>query len=136
MAKLWKPEKYKEPKQEIQPHVMTLHEKQLIEQLTPVIKGRHLMKFWYEDTDRSDFEDWRIVEPHLIGQHKYKAANIMLVAWFLPTIEQMGDGHFEDWKQYNLDTIKRIEILPNKYTHTRPFYNPFDKRMKAIFCAT
>ena len=39
MAKLWKPEKYKEPKQEIQPHVMTLQEKQLIEQLTPVIKS-------------------------------------------------------------------------------------------------
>lgn len=117
------------------PHIITEYEKDLIKGLTPVIKNRQLIKFWYEDTD-ADYDDWRIVEPHLIGQHKYKSANIMLVAWFLPTEEQIMYDHIEDWKQYNLMAISKIEILDKVYTNCRPFYNPLDKRMKTIFCAT
>lgn len=122
-------------REEIIPHVITEYEIELIRQLTPIIKNKQLIKFWYEDIDRY-YNDWRIVEPHLIGQHKYKAANIMLVAWFLPTQEQIMYDHREDWKQYNLMAITKIEILDNRYTNCRPFYNPLDKRMKTIFCAT
>lgn len=117
------------------PHVKTAYEDSLIQLLTPIIKNRQLIKFWYEDTN-SYHNDWRIVEPHLIGQHKYKAANIMLVAWFIPTQEQIGYGHSEDWKQYNLSYITKLEILPSRYINCRPFYNPLDKRMQTIFCAT
>jgi hypothetical protein len=78
----------KEPKEEPKPHVMTEYERQLIQKLCPVIKNKNLIRFWYVDRT-TDFADWRLIEPHLIGQTKYKAANIWLSGWFLPTQEQM-----------------------------------------------
>ena len=76
------------------------------------------------------------IEPHLIGQTKYKAANIWLVGWFLPTEEQIIEGHDEKWGNYILDGVSRIEVLPNRYRMPRMGYNPRDKRMISIFCAT
>ena len=153
MAKSWKPklpkafQPYKppkpfdpfkiptEPKEEPRPHVMTEYERQLIQTLCPIIKNKQLIKFWYADNTTSN-EDWRIVEPHLIGQTKFKAANIGLRAWFLPTPEQIYSGYEEGWKLYTLDDIKKVEILSQTFIRTRPSYNPQDKNMKTIFCAT
>ncbi len=126
--------KIHEPKPEAQPHVMTVKELQLIELLKPAIKNKNLIRFWYSDTD-SNTEDWRIVEPHLIGQTKYKAANIWLVAWFLPTTEQLIDGLEEKWGNYNLTEVDRVEILDRTFRNPRPMYNPKDKRMSTIYCA-
>jgi hypothetical protein len=125
----------KEPKKEELPHAMTLYERDLIEQLCPVILNKQLIRFWYKDKT-SSFEDWRLIEPHSIGQVKYKTANILLTGWFLPTSEQIMDGHTQDWKNYILDDISRLEILGQTYGTTRPGYNPNDKRMTTIYCAT
>jgi|CXWL01.1.fsa_nt_gi hypothetical protein len=152
MAKSWKPklpkayQPYKPPKpfdpfklpkekKEIQPHIITLYEKELIRILTPAIENKKLIKFWYEDTT-TDFKDWRIVEPHLIGQTKYKTANVILSAWFLPTPIQRMQGHEPDWKTYILDNVKKLQILAETYPATRPGYNPNDKTMIKIFCRT
>lgn len=138
----WKPPKFtdpfklpKEPKKEEPPHVITEYEKKLIRELCPVIKNKQLIRFWYNDKT-TDFEGWRLVEPHLIGQTKYKAANIWLVGWFLPTTEQLIEGREEKWGNYVLDDISKIEVLSQKYRFTRPMYNPHDKRMTTIYCAT
>jgi hypothetical protein len=124
----------KEKNQDI-PHVMTTHERGLIEKLTPVIKDKQLVRFWYNDAT-SDFEGWRLVEPHLIGQTKYKTANILLLGWFLPTQEQLYVGHEAKWGNYIMEGISKLEILDQKYTRSRQGYNPQDKRMTKIFCAT
>ncbi len=136
MPKQFDPFKYsKEPKKEVIPHIITEYEKQLIYTLSPVIKNKQLIRFWYCD-ETTSFEDWRLVEPHLIGQTKFKTGNIMLRAWFLPTQQQIFQGHQEDWKVYILDRISKVEILTKIFTKTRPYYNPQDKDMKTIFCAT
>ena len=126
---------YKEPKKEIQPHIITEYEKKLIEFLTPVIRNRQLIKFWYKDTDK-DLEQWRTIEPHLIGQTKFKAANIFLVGWFIPTLEQLQEGQEEKWGNYILDNVSQLEVLKETYKIPRFGYNPDDKRMTSIFCAT
>ena len=125
----------KEPKIVEPPHVMTIYEDRLIRELCPVIRNKQLIKFWYNDKT-TDFEGWRLIEPHLIGQTKYKAANIWLVGWFLPTTQQLIEGREEKWGNYILDDVSKLEILPQKYRYTRPLYNPHDKRMTTIFCAT
>jgi len=127
--------KYREPKKELQPHVITLYERELIQLLCPAIKSHHLIKFWYSDTEQ-DFEGWRFIEPHLIGQTKFKAANILLSGWFLPTTEEMYSGHMEKWGNYILDNVSKVEILPEKFTYTRIGYNSRDSRMTTIYCAT
>jgi len=120
---------------EIIPHVITQKERELIRLLCPAIKARHLIKFWYDDTTK-DFEDWRIIEPVSIGQTKFKAANILLTGWFLPTMEQRIQGHEEKWGNYILDDIHKVEILDQRYRAPRFGYNPRDSRMTTIFCAT
>lgn len=125
----------KEPKREPEPHIMTEYERTIIRQLTPIIQNKQLIRFWYQDKT-TDFEGWRLIEPHSIGQLSAKTANIILTGWFLPSPEQILRGHEEDWKNYILDEVKKIEILENKYRLTRPRYNPQDKRMTIIYCAT
>lgn len=124
----------KEPKEEPKPHVMTEYERKLIQQLCPIIKNKQLIRFWYNDKT-TDFEGWRLIEPHLIGQTSYKHANIWIVGWFLPTTEQMFE-HEAKWGNYILDDISKVEILEQRYQFTRPLYNRNDKRMATIYCAT
>jgi hypothetical protein len=138
----WKPPKPFDPfkpakkvKEEALPHTITYYEQTLIDSLRPVIQRKQLIRFWYKD-ENSDFADWRTVEPHLIGQTKYKAANILLSGWFLPTAEQLLNGHEAKWGNYILDNVKDVEILSRVFMMARPGYNPNDSRMTTIFCAT
>lgn len=153
MAKSWKPklpkkvQPYKPPKpfdtfklpkakkEEPMPHIITEYERQLIQKLCPVIKKKQLIRFWYDDKT-TDFSGWRHVEPHLIGQTKYKHANIWLVGWFLPTSEQLLGGHEEKWGNYILNDISKLEIIDKRYRFVRHLYNRNDKRMTNIYCAT
>lgn len=100
--------------------------------LCKAIQEKKLVKFFYSDK-YSDFTDWRIVEPHLIGDHK-STGNTTLVAWFLPTSKQSADGHMEDWGNYLINRIQNLQILDKTFKYSRPGYNPNDKRMKAIYC--
>ena len=122
------------PKPEIVPHVITLKEQGLISVLTNPIREKQLIRFWYEDSEKN-FSDWRLVEPYLIGQTKFKAAKIMLVAYFLPSPSQRLQGHDQGWRIYNLDLLERLEVLPERYAR-RFEYKPKDSRMVKIFCAT
>lgn len=101
--------------------------------LCKAIQQKKLVKFFYSDK-YSDFADWRIVEPYLIGEHK-TTGNTTLVAWFLATETQVASGHSEIWGNYLIDRIQNLEILDKTFQKTRPSYNPNDKRMKTISCS-
>ncbi len=130
---------FKEPKEPKikEMHSVTLYEKNVAEILYPAIKAKRLVKFYYIDKTK-DYEDWRIVEPHLIGELK-TTGNIILSGWYLPTQQQIIQyGETEKWGNYilgNVD-IKRIEILEQTFSFTRFGYNRNDSRMKIIHCRT
>ncbi len=102
------------------------------ESLCKAIQQKKLIKFFYDDK-YSDFTDWRVVEPHLLGDHK-STGNTTLVAWFLPTSQQSADGHLEGWGNYLINRIQHLQILDKPFKNSRPAYNPNDKRMKTIYC--
>lgn len=131
--KLPKEQKYKEPKIK-EMHIVTLYEKHVQEILCKAINAKRLVRFYYTDKDK-DYEDWRIVEPHLIGELK-TTGNIILSAWYLPNMEQRMRGETENWGNYILGNIdlKRLEILADSFKYTRPKYNPRDSRMSIIHC--
>jgi predicted DNA-binding transcriptional regulator YafY len=110
----------------------TSKQQQIEDTLCKAIQGKKLIKFFYDDK-YSSFSDWRIVEPHLIGDHK-STGNTTLVAWFLPTPQQLANGHSEGWGNYVINRIQDLQILEKTFQNTRPAYNPNDKRMKAIYC--
>ncbi|SRR5258708_1625729 len=113
---------------------MTATEQALSQKLCPAVKEKNLIKFWYEDDD-STKNDWRTVEPHLIGIHK-STGNALLTAWFLPDSEQKSKGWKEEWKTFKLLNISKEKILSQKYIKTRKDYNPKDSRMSQILCST
>ncbi len=111
--------------------------KQLTKQSTKnfictAINEKKLIKFYYADK-YSDFKDWRLVEPHLIGDNK-TTNNTILVAWFIPTLEQSVSGHPSEWGNYLIDRIQKLQMIDKTFDVTRPHYNPKDKRMKIIYC--
>lgn len=118
---------------------MTITERNLIDLLCPAIKDKRLIKFWYNDkTD--DKIGWRKIEPHQIGKlkpEKSKDQSIILTGWFLPDETQIWNGWDENWKNYILERISKVEILDETYNLTRDGYNPKDqKRMSIVYCAT
>lgn len=127
---------YKEPKAPQAPHVITIKEQRLIAQLRSVIADKGMIRFWYRDTTSPFFDGWRTVEPHLIGQKRSKTENIVLSGWFIPTQEQKFKDKESGWREYILDGLDKLEMLPMQYARTRQGYNPKDSRMKTIFCAT
>ena len=118
---------------------MTTTEKKIIDLLCPAIKEKKLIKFWYADKTE-DKIGWRTIEPHQIGKlkkEKSKDESIILTGWFLPTDEQIWKGWDENWKNYILERISKIEILDETYKLTRDGYQPEDKkRMSIVYCAT
>ena len=128
--------KFKEPKVK-EMHSVTLYEKQVQTILCKAISEKYLVMFWYTDKEK-DYEDWRIVEPYLIGELK-STGNIILSGWYLPTQEQhMEYDVIEGWGNYilgNID-IKQIEIMDKKFQFPKFGYNPNDKRMSIIHCRT
>jgi len=109
-----------------------LSRQDILNTLCTAIDEKKQVKFYYDDK-YSDFTDWRIVEPHLVGDHK-STGNTTLVAWFLPTQQQSAKGHTEEWGNYLLDRIESLQILNKTFQRTRPKYNPNDSRMNTIHC--
>ena len=109
-----------------------LSKQDILNTLCKAINEKKQVKFYYDDK-YSDFTDWRVVEPHLVGDHK-STGNTTLVAWFLPTQQQSSKGHTEEWGNYLLDRIESLQILNKTFQRTRPKYNPNDSRMSAIHC--
>ena len=100
--------------------------------LCTAINEKKLVKFYYDDK-YSNFTDWRIVEPHLVGIHK-STGNTTLVAWFIPTQQQLSTGHREQWGNYLINRIESLQVLDRTFQKTRPKYNPNDSRMSSISC--
>lgn len=111
--------------------------KELIRILTPAIIHKYHIRFYYEDETDHNKHGFRIVEPHLIGIHKDSKED-HLSAYFLPTSAQLIQGFKKDWCSYLLSRmyLDKISVLETGYTNTRRFYNPRDKRMSQIICAT
>lgn len=116
-------------------HIITDYERSLIQSLCPLIQSKQLIKFYYKDKN-SDFEDWRIVKPHLIGTRNTEEENIWLVGWFIPTQVQSLSGHKQCWKNYILNDIQKVKTIGKSYRYTEKGYNHRDSRMKNIFCYT
>jgi hypothetical protein len=113
---------------------MNTYEAQLISVINTAISSKKMIRYWYEDKT-SNFKDWRIVEPHLVGLTKNKNPEIWLTGWFIPTPLQSFNNHNEGWGNFILNNIKKIEILDEVFQKTRPGYNRFDKRMARIYCS-
>ncbi len=109
-----------------------LSKQDILNTLCTAISEKKQVKFYYDDK-YSDFTDWRVVEPHLVGDHK-STGNTTLVAWFLPTQQQSEKGHTEEWGNYLLDRIESLQILNKTFQRTRQKYNPNDSRMSTIHC--
>lgn len=118
---------------------MTQYERNLIDIICPAIKAKKLVRFWYNDKTE-DKIDWRIIEPHQIGKlrpEKSKDESIILTGWFLPTQDQVWKCWDENWKNYIVERISKVEILEQSYRLTRMGYQPEDKkRMSIVYCAT
>ena len=109
-----------------------LSKQDILNMLCTAISEKKQVKFYYDDK-YSEFTDWRLVEPHLVGDLK-STGNTTLVAWFLPTPQQSAKGHTEEWGNYLLDRIESLQILSKTFQKTRPKYNPNDSRMSTIHC--
>jgi hypothetical protein len=118
---------------------MTQFERSIIDLLCPAIKAKKLIKFWYLDKNE-DKVGWRVIEPHQIGKQrieKDKNETILLTGWFRPKEEQIYYGWDENWKNYILERMSKIEILDEVFIKTRMGYQPLDKkRMSIVYCAT
>ena len=109
-----------------------LKRQDIVNTLCAAITERKLVKFYYDDK-YSEYSDWRVVEPHLIGDHK-STGNKTLVGWFIPTQQQKTNGHTEKWGSYLVNRIQKLQILDKTFQGVRSSYNPSDKRMKTIYC--
>ena len=111
---------------------MTTHEQELVNTICTAIQTGKQIRIWYKNTT-SGLQDWRIVEPYVIGSFPRKY--IQLSAWFLPTPEQAVVGQKEGWRTYLLKNISEVQILVETFTGQRKDYDPLGNGMKDVFCA-
>jgi hypothetical protein len=74
----------------------------------------------------------RVVEPYMIAYTQ--AGSLALSAWFLSgaSESQVGQG----WRNYLLESISNISVLPRNFTPPRVGYNPTGgKKYYNIQCA-
>lgn len=115
-------------------HTITFYEENLIRTICPAVIAKQKIRFWYSDKTK-DYEDFRTVEPHLIGRNR-NTGFINLSAWFLPTQEQVWEGATPRFHVYCLENISKIEMLNETFKTTRRGYNPNDTTMCKIYCRT
>ncbi len=111
---------------------MTPHEQDLVTIICPAIQSGKVIRIWYQNTT-SGLQDWRTVEPYLIGSFPRK--HIQLSAWFLPSLDQSMVGQKEGWRTYLLKSISEVQILDEIFPGLRLDYDPLGNGMKEIFCA-
>ena len=113
---------------------MTSKETQMATAICQFVQSKTVIQFYYQDAS-TDNNDWRVVEPHLIGILR-TTGNAVLSAWFLPTPAQIQGGETQGWRLYLLNNISQVGSLNRHYTRTRPGYNANDSRMSRIICRT
>jgi hypothetical protein len=62
----------------------------------------------------------RLVEPYMIAYNQ--ANNLALSAWFLGGNSESQEG--QGWREYLLDGISNVVVLPYRFAPPRPGYNP------------
>jgi hypothetical protein len=96
--------------------------------LCSAIRARLLLRFYYTG-DRAPGP--RLVEPHMIASTP--ADNLVLIAWFLGGVSESRDG--QGWREYLLDSMSDVVVLPDEFLGPRPGYNPSGgTKLKRIQC--
>jgi hypothetical protein len=111
---------------------MTDPEKILVASICPAIQARNMIKFWYENSTGSQYSDWHVVEPYILGV--FNNGSVQLSAWVLPTPEQAERGKKEAWRSYILKNVSKLEVL-GQFQKARPDFDPKATGMREIFCA-
>lgn len=111
---------------------MTPYEQHLIEMICPAIQLKKLVRIWDKNAT-SALQDWRTAEPYLIGS--FPNRNTQLVAWVLPTAEQILAGQREGWRAYLLKNISEVQVLELNIEKVREDYDPLGNGMKVVLCA-
>ena len=88
------------------------------------IRARRLLMFAYKDL-------LRVVEPHVYGLTS--EGNEILNGWLRP-------GHSRStpeggWRNWRVDEISSLTLLPDGFDGPRPDYNPRDSRLRDVLCS-
>jgi predicted DNA-binding transcriptional regulator YafY len=81
------------------------------------IQSRHLVQFHYSGNYATGD---RIVEPHMVAYNR--ADNLALSAWYLSGYSESGEG--PGWREYLIDEISNVIVLPGVFVGVRPGYKP------------
>lgn len=96
--------------------------------LCGAISSRNLVQFYY---DGDDSPGPRLVEPHMVAYTT--ADNLVLSGWFLGGVSESQEG--QGWREYLLDSIGNLVILPQTFAHARQGYNPTGgRKLKNVQC--
>ncbi|HKG90650.1 MAG TPA: hypothetical protein VKA84_02090 [Gemmatimonadaceae bacterium] len=87
------------------------------------IRVRRLLRFIYDGYER-------IVEPHLYG---INSANHEMLSAYLIAGWSASEGA-PGWRSYLVRDMHDIHVLAEPFPRPRPGYNPFDRRMRQIYC--
>jgi hypothetical protein len=85
--------------------------------LCDAIAAQNLVSFYYTG-DKSAGR--RLVEPHMVAYTT--TDSLVLSAWFLGGASESQEG--QGWREYFLACMSEVTILPQKFSGSRPGYNP------------
>jgi hypothetical protein len=92
------------------------------------IRAQRLLRFYYAG---DDVPGPRLVEPHMVAFTT--ADNLVLSGWFLGGVSESRDG--QGWREYLLDSMSDIVVLPDGFLGPRPGYNPSGgTKLKRVQC--
>ena len=87
------------------------------------IAERRLLMFGYAGAVRT-------VEPHLYG--RTTAGHEALSAWMRPGWSRVDPEG--GWRLFRLDTVSKLQLLPETFAGPRPGFNPEDAHFVEVFC--
>lgn len=101
----------------------------MLQEICAAIQARRLIRFYYSGDDAPGI---RLVEPHMLAYTTKD--NLALSAWFLGGASESAEG--QDWRDYLIDNMSDLEVLPQKFDGPRLGYNPTGgKKFHNIRCA-
>lgn len=92
-------------------------------QICDAIRNKQVLEFSYNG-------HFRKVESHTLGVSK--RGNDLLAAYQVSGGSK--EGKVPDWKQFNLDKIKGLNVLDETFINPRSGYVKGDSRMTKIYC--
>jgi predicted DNA-binding transcriptional regulator YafY len=96
--------------------------------LCAAIQSENLISFYYNGDNAPG---QRLVEPHMVAYTT--AGNLVLSAWFLGGATESQEG--QGWREYRLDAMTNLVVLPQRFAGPRPGYNPNGgKKLRNVQC--